>query len=367
MTHSLLVTSDARGQIDTEHREEVYRMTLNIIDASKMGNLEQDNCTPIVNAAMAQGGKVWADSGNIVPTKILLPARYARFDARPDPIPDGVMFEYLPARMTCLIKNFDAGPSEPFWLKQYNLCDFGNCHIFNNRIGGLAFKDLTGFSRSQGVSISMFGTAYWDDGAVFDGSALVAYGDRNMNLDHLRIAGCRGVSLRFRCAKAIHGNINVIGGWKTDPRGPDVVFEGPDLTTPSDTVALSGTFGNVQFRNAVGIVLTGGVASVQCDEGYSILIMSDVCEDPYNGVSTVVNSWKPTVKIHRPNFDYPAITMAKPTGVRRGEAEAGPPIRPIGKVPKSVQKIMNKSAHKPKGEDYPHLAKAFRKQHRKFI
>jgi hypothetical protein len=347
-------------------------MTLNTIDASKMGNLEQDDCTPIVNAAMAQGGKLWTDTGNVVPTMILFPARFARFDSRPNPVPDGVMFDFLPARLTCLIKNFDAGPDDPFWLKQGNLCDFGNCHIFNNRIGGLAYKDLTGFSRSEGLSISFFGNSPWDNGAVFDGSALYAYGNRNMNFDHLRIAGCRDVSLRFRCVKAIHGNINVIGGWKTDPRGWDVVFEGPDLITPTDNVnGLSGTFGNVFIKNAVSLELHGAIASLYCEQGYSVVVTSDVCEDPYNGIFTVVVSWKATVKVHRPNFDYPAITMAtptgaKPTGKRRGEIEEGS-VRPIGKVPKSVQKIMNPSRFKPKGEDYPDLAKAFRKQHKKFI
>lgn len=280
-------------------------MALTIVDAAAFADIEYGDCALPWNKAVDAAQAIYERSGSTQLTLIQWHARFSRFQSRPHIVPEGCFFDYLPGRMTCLIKDYPVSdPDEPFIHETGALSSFGNVHIYAAQPGGTAFLNERGFCEIGGLSISAFDpvAAPWDNGAKLDGTWAPGYGNRNCYLANLRVAGVRRCSLHALNAKAIYGTVNVISFRDRKLSDFDVLFEGPDLGSPSDHACLSGSFGDVRLHNAVGISLTGSIASLNSDPGYYVTIDSDVLEDPANGVKTTIIGGS-SGKIRRPNFE----------------------------------------------------------------
>lgn len=280
-------------------------MALTIVDASTFGDIESGDAALPWNKAVDAAKSTYENSGGTELTLIKWHGRFSRFQSKPAVIPEGVFFEFLPGRMTCLIKDYAvADPDEPFLHEIGNLSSFGNVHLFAGKAGGTAFLNEKGFCELSGLSISAFDPvgAPWDNGAKLDGTWATGYGNRNCYLSNLRIAGVRGLSLHTINTKAVYGTCNIISFRDRKLSDCDTLFEGPDLGSPTDHIDLAGSFGDVRLNNAVCISLNGSVSGIMADSAYYININSDVLEDPTNGVKTTITGGA-AGKIVRPNFE----------------------------------------------------------------
>lgn len=316
-------------------------MTYRTVDSTFYGDPTVD-ASPVWNRVIDDALRLTDDDFMLVTWK----HRYSRFKSPISPIPPYLKFDFLPSRMSYLVKDFSIADAETIFIdKPTGVSDFGNAHIIANAPGGTGYRDTRGFSAESDISISAFDPYNgFDVGARFDGSDLPGYGARNLHLNHLRIAGTRVMGAHFVNAKAITGTINIIDGWRVDPAGFSCVLEGPDLSSPSDNIVLTGHFGDVKLRNVVSATLIGGIGKMLVDGGYNIMCASHICEDAYNGITTTVLSWQPTTRIWRPNFTYPAAGVKG----RAGRPKELALVAQRASVSHNIipPEVMNRSSHR---------------------